>query len=517
DECCDIHIHYYYCKPDIDTIYPLNLPQCRVWVENKECSYDSKKSLWHKFAVFISNKWYSLIVIVVVICMIIPFCVFIKDFSWNENDNELIPPSSDSMVTRSYILNEYPEGVIYPYELVITTKSDIDVFSTQYEKLTTNLMDSFTQYPDYFSNTSYTCINYFNGHSISGRAMKWLYNDDLYKWFFDKSVSPDKTTTRCTFIPLFNPIEQSSERLDFVRGIINNVTQYNTDYNVYVRGFEVDISDSMVVCFKYFPIIVIVLFGIVLIITGISFQSLIVPLRVVFSTVTTVLWTYGFASFVFCNDYFDWTADIMAESSGLFWVVPVITFPIIIGLSSDYDVFLFSRIMEFRRKGLSTKLSVIVGVEKAGYLISYAGIIMAVAFSGLFLSNVLMLNQFAFILTFSVLLDTFVVRSLLLPAIVNILGELNWFPRKYKIVTSDYEDYYRNEQIEEDKKKERNEMLYYASLPSNGLNTDEENNNGIPPSLTNTTEVPEPDTQVGQGDYVKIEDTIEPVEDPAHN
>ncbi|EDR25801.1 hypothetical protein EDI_279910 [Entamoeba dispar SAW760] len=129
------------------------------------------------------------------------------------------------------------------------------------------------------------------------------------------------------------------------------------------------------------------------------------------------------------------------KSIGLYWCVPVITFPIIIGLSSDYDIFLFSRIMELRRKGLSTHLSVIIGVEKAGYLISYAGIIMAIAFSGLFLSAILMLNQFAFILMFSVLLDTFIIRSILLPAIVNLLGELNWFPKRYAIQFDNYKKY----------------------------------------------------------------------------
>ncbi|ELP88945.1 MmpL efflux pump, putative, partial [Entamoeba invadens IP1] len=200
------------------------------------------------------------------------------------------------------------------------------------------------------------------------------------------------------------------------------------------------ISDSVVTSYKYFPVMYPVLFTIVLLITAISFQSIIVPFRVVFSTVSTVLWIYGLASFVFCNDYFDFI-DIMANTSGLYWSVPLFTLPIIMGLSSDYDVFLFSRIMEMRRKGYSNTLSMIIGVEKGGYLISYAGIIMAVAFSGLFLSSVLMMNQFAFILMFAVLLDTFVIRALILPAVVTLLGELNWFPRKYETVCETYEEY----------------------------------------------------------------------------
>ncbi|BFU25725.1 MmpL efflux pump, putative [Entamoeba histolytica HM-1:IMSS-B] len=418
------------------------IKRCRVWAENKEKSYHSKDSLWYKFAVFLSNKKISFVSILIALVCIAPLCVFIKDFSWNEEDNQIIPAKSDSMISRSYILNEYPDGIIYPYELVISgNETQYNVFSTAYYNVTKELMEKFLEKPEDFDKTSYYCINYFGGHMLNAKIMKLVLNDPLYHWLFNSAVSPDNTTTRCSFIPLFNPKEYSDQKLKIVRDIISDITSKYPQFQIYVRGFEVDISDSIVICFKYFPIIIIVLFVLLVIVTAISFQSFIAPLRIVFSTITTVLWIYGFASFVFCNDYFDWTSQIMKESIGLYWCVPVITFPIIIGLSSDYDIFLFSRIMELRRKGLSTHLSVIIGVEKAGYLISYAGIIMAIAFSGLFLSAILMLNQFAFILMFSVLLDTFVIRSILLPAIVNLLGELNWFPKKYTIQFDNYKKY----------------------------------------------------------------------------
>ena len=121
-------------------------------------------------------------------------------------------------------------------------------------------------------------------------------------------------------------------------------------------------------------------------------------------------------------------------SKGFYWAVPVMTFSILVGLGMDYDVFLFSRVAEYRELGFSTKVALVKGVAKTGHIITYAGVIMAIAFAGLLFSDLLMLKQFGFILSFSVLVDTFVIRTLLNPAIINLSNELTWWPRKLPIL-----------------------------------------------------------------------------------
>ena len=70
------------------------------------------------------------------------------------------------------------------------------------------------------------------------------------------------------------------------------------------------------------------------------------------------------------------------------------------------------------------------GVCATGYIISSAGVIMAIAFSGLLLSSIPTVNQLAVYLVFAVLFDTFVVRPFAVPALMSLLGETNWWPSR---------------------------------------------------------------------------------------
>ena len=109
-------------------------------------------------------------------------------------------------------------------------------------------------------------------------------------------------------------------------------------------------------------------------------------------------------------------------------VTPVMSFSILVGLGLDYDIFLLSRVVEYRDAGFDIRQCIVQGVDKTGNIITAAGLIMAVAFSGLLMSSVGVLNQTSFFMVFAVLLDTFVIRMIMVPAIMGILGEYNWYP-----------------------------------------------------------------------------------------
>ena len=82
----------------------------------------------------------------------------------------------------------------------------------------------------------------------------------------------------------------------------------------------------------------------------------------------------------------------------LCWLVPVMSFSILVGLSLDYDVFLISRIVEYRELGVSDEGSILFGLYKTGRIITAAGIIMAIAFAGLLMSEEGTMNQLSFFL-----------------------------------------------------------------------------------------------------------------------
>jgi len=98
-------------------------------------------------------------------------------------------------------------------------------------------------------------------------------------------------------------------------------------------------------------------------------------------------------------------------------------------LGMDYNIFLMGRVKEETAEN-GTRLGVQRAMERTGGIITSAGIIMAGTFAAMLSSSLVGLVQLAFAITLGVLLDTFVIRTTLVPAIAMLLGHWNWWPRK---------------------------------------------------------------------------------------
>ena len=192
------------------------------------------------------------------------------------------------------------------------------------------------------------------------------------------------------------------------------------------------IMDAISTVYGAMPIVIgmtfVAAFGVVFL----AFRSLFVPLRAVLSIALTMGWVYGILIWIYQEGGLAWTGieSLAPTPSGICWIVPVITFAVMLGLGLDYDVFLLTRVYELRLSGASNTKAVTVGLVRSGNVITAAGLIMAIAFCGLLLNSTPTLNQMACVLVVSVLVDTFVVRTLLLPAVMSLLGRLNWWPRR---------------------------------------------------------------------------------------
>jgi RND superfamily putative drug exporter len=99
-----------------------------------------------------------------------------------------------------------------------------------------------------------------------------------------------------------------------------------------------------------------------------------------------------------------------------------------IGLALDFELFLSLRIAEYRARGFSVTASVSKGFHKTASLINTAGLIMIIAFGTLMASSQMLLVQGGFLLSFSGFLDTYVTRTILVPALMFSLGKWNWWP-----------------------------------------------------------------------------------------
>ena len=195
---------------------------------------------------------------------------------------------------------------------------------------------------------------------------------------------------------------------------------------VYVGGLTAEVTDFYDIVRNYTPIVFIFVLGLSFLILMMVFRSIVIPLKAIIMNLLSVGATYGLLVLVFQKgfgaDFFGFQrADVIDA-----WL-PLFLFTILFGLSMDYHVFLLSRIRERYDETLDNKGAVEYGLRSTAGLITGAALIMVVVF-GAFAAGDTVVNQLmGFGLAVAVFLDATLVRSVLVPASMEVLGKGNWY------------------------------------------------------------------------------------------
>jgi RND superfamily putative drug exporter len=197
-------------------------------------------------------------------------------------------------------------------------------------------------------------------------------------------------------------------------------------YRVLVGGPTALERDVRLELYGKYPLVVAFVLAATFVLLTILFRSLVIPAKAVFMNLLSLFAAYGFLVLVFQDGHGD---DLLGFTSAGFvnWVTPVMLFCILFGLSMDYEVFLLSRIREFRDRGHGTRESVAMGLERTGGVISGAALIMIVVFSAFALSPIIIVKELGLSLAVAVFLDATIIRVLLVPSLMRVLGPWNWW------------------------------------------------------------------------------------------
>jgi putative drug exporter of the RND superfamily len=199
-----------------------------------------------------------------------------------------------------------------------------------------------------------------------------------------------------------------------------------TGAKVYVTGSTASNADSLKVIDTYTPWVFVFVLGLSFVLLLLVFRSLVVPLKAILMNLLSVLAAYGVLVLVFQKGWghelfgFQQTPTIEA------WV-PLFLFCILFGLSMDYHVFLLSRIREYFDETGENVESVAVGLRATSRIITGAAAIMVVVFSTFAAGNLVHMQQMGFGLAVAVFLDATLVRSILVPSAMALLGKVNWY------------------------------------------------------------------------------------------
>jgi putative drug exporter of the RND superfamily len=199
---------------------------------------------------------------------------------------------------------------------------------------------------------------------------------------------------------------------------------------VLVTGETAEGIDYFDLMAKWMPIVFVFVLGLSFILLTIAFRSIVIPIKAILLNLLSVGAAYGLLVLVFQKGVGNELLGFQHVDAIEAWV-PLFLFAVLFGLSMDYHVFLLSRIRElYTRTGNNTE-SVAHGVASTARMITGAALIIIAVFSGFAVGDTLAFQQMGFGVAVSLLIDATIVRSVLLPASMKLLGDWNWYLPKW--------------------------------------------------------------------------------------
>ena len=236
-------------------------------------------------------------------------------------------------------------------------------------------------------------------------------------------ISPDGHTARYLVQTNLNPFTPAA--MDQVTAILETAraAQPNTalaNATISMNGLTPTLRDTRDYYYRDLRLIVTTTILVVLAILIVLLRALVAPLYLILSVVLSYLSALGIGVVVF--------QGILKQE--LHWSVPGLTFIILVAVGADYNLLLISRIRDESPYGI--KSGVIKTVSQTGGVITAAGLIFAASMVGLQFSSITTLVQIGFIIAAGILLDTFLVRTITVPATATLVGKANWWPSKWQ-------------------------------------------------------------------------------------
>jgi RND superfamily putative drug exporter len=238
------------------------------------------------------------------------------------------------------------------------------------------------------------------------------------------------TTAYFNAISTKGPAEEATTKLvDHLRSSVIPGAEKGTDLHVDVGGTTAGYEDLASRISSKLPLQILVVIALSFVLLLLAFRSLVIPPQAAVMNVLSIAASYGVLTAVF---QYGWLSDLIGLKGAVPIVsyVPLFMFAILFGLSMDYEVFLVSQIEEHVHAGEDNRTSVVSGLVTSARVITAAALIMVFVFGSFVLNGDPTIKEFGVGLAVAVVLDATVVRCLLVPALMLVMGERNWWMPK---------------------------------------------------------------------------------------
>ena len=179
------------------------------------------------------------------------------------------------------------------------------------------------------------------------------------------------------------------------------------------------------------PFVMAFVLGLAFVLLLCTFRSLVIPLTAIALNLLSVGAAYGAVKLVFQDGYLSGLLDFEQQGGVITWL-PLFLFVILFGLSMDYHVFILTRVREGVDAGLSTEEAVSRAIRRTAGVVTSAAVVMIAVFSIFATLSAIYFKEFGVALALAVLIDATIVRAVLLPSTMKLLGEWNWYLPRYR-------------------------------------------------------------------------------------
>jgi RND superfamily putative drug exporter len=239
-------------------------------------------------------------------------------------------------------------------------------------------------------------------------------------------ANPAGDTAVISVVPATGPTDQATR--DLVQRLRTDVIPSavaDSNITAYVGGQTAGIIDLEERIVARTPVFFMIVIGLSFLILMVVFRSILIPIKAALMNIFSIVSAFGVVVAVF---QFGWGADLIGVTPGPIAVfMPMFLFAILFGLSMDYEVFLLSRIRESWAHSGDTRHAVGEGLAATARVITAAAAIMVAVFLSFVFQNDPIPQQFGLGLAVAVLVDASIVRLILVPATMELLGDRNWW------------------------------------------------------------------------------------------
>ena len=225
---------------------------------------------------------------------------------------------------------------------------------------------------------------------------------------------------------LIEAVPAGYELSDASQALVADVRGLDPPFPVQVGGRTAEFVDQQASLGDHLPLAILIVFTATFVVLFVMTGSVVLPVKAAIMNLLTISAAFGVLVLIFQDGRLEGLLDYTSQG-GLESTMPLLLFVVAFGLSTDYAVFLLSRIKEARDAGAADGEAVAIGLERTGRIVTAAAVLFAIAIGAFATSEMIFIKQNGVGTAMAVLIDATIVRALLVPSLMELLGRWNWW------------------------------------------------------------------------------------------